>query len=153
MYSPLQGTVVHYNSIMAIHLPCVIFVMTWTAARSWAALAKAARTGRPYELLSQYLQITPLLHPSPPAKLDRTPIKVMSLRMQLYAYRENTLNGEKYVQLYIPDNNTNFKMFLILSIYIIWDGLSLKPISRYCLFKCRSNYRKWRGSKLALGTF
>jgi hypothetical protein len=28
----------------------------------------------------------------------------------------------------------NFKFFLILSIYTIWDGLSLKTISRYCPF-------------------
>jgi hypothetical protein len=28
----------------------------------------------------------------------------------------------------------NFKFFWILSIYTIWDGLSLKTISRYCLF-------------------
>ena len=29
----------------------------------------------------------------------------------------------------------NFKSFWILSIYTIWDGLSLKTISRYCPFK------------------
>jgi hypothetical protein len=29
----------------------------------------------------------------------------------------------------------NFKIFWILSIYTIWDGLSLKTISRYCPFK------------------
>jgi hypothetical protein len=29
----------------------------------------------------------------------------------------------------------NFKFFWILSIYTIWDGLSLKTISRYCPFK------------------
>ncbi len=28
----------------------------------------------------------------------------------------------------------NFNFFLILSIYTIWDGLSLKTISRYCPF-------------------
>ncbi len=32
-------------------------------------------------------------------------------------------------------NNTNFKKFLFLSIYTIWDRLSLKTISRYCPFK------------------
>ncbi len=32
------------------------------------------------------------------------------------------------------NNNTNFKFFFILSIYTIWDGLSLKTISRYCPF-------------------
>jgi hypothetical protein len=31
----------------------------------------------------------------------------------------------------------NFKIFWILSIYTIWDGLSLKTISRYCPFKSR----------------
>jgi hypothetical protein len=31
--------------------------------------------------------------------------------------------------------NKNFKFFKILSIYTIWDGLSLKTISRYCHFK------------------
>jgi hypothetical protein len=33
------------------------------------------------------------------------------------------------------NNNTNFKSFWILSIDTIWDGLSLKTISRYCPFK------------------
>ncbi len=31
--------------------------------------------------------------------------------------------------------NTNFNIFKVLSIYITWDGLSQKTISRYCLFK------------------
>jgi hypothetical protein len=29
----------------------------------------------------------------------------------------------------------NFKNFQIPSVYTIWDGLSLKTISRYCPFK------------------
>jgi len=29
----------------------------------------------------------------------------------------------------------NFKIFQIPSVYTIWDGLSLKTISRYCPFK------------------
>jgi hypothetical protein len=29
----------------------------------------------------------------------------------------------------------NFKVFQISSVYTIWDGLSLKTISRYCPFK------------------
>jgi hypothetical protein len=29
----------------------------------------------------------------------------------------------------------NFKIFQIPSVYTIWDGLSLKSISRYCPFK------------------
>ncbi len=33
------------------------------------------------------------------------------------------------------NNNTNFKFFQILSFFTIWDGLSLKTISRYCPFK------------------
>ncbi len=32
-------------------------------------------------------------------------------------------------------NNKNFKIFQIPSVYTIWDGLSLKTISRYCPFK------------------
>ncbi len=32
-------------------------------------------------------------------------------------------------------NNMKFKIFLIPSVYTIWDGLSLKTISRYCPFK------------------
>jgi hypothetical protein len=38
----------------------------------------------------------------------------------------------------------NFKFFLILSIYTIWDGLSLKTISRYCPFKCDARL-EWNG--------
>jgi hypothetical protein len=34
----------------------------------------------------------------------------------------------------------NFKILWILSIYTIWDGLSLKTISRYCPFKFMHNY-------------
>ncbi len=33
------------------------------------------------------------------------------------------------------NNNTNLKKMCILSIFTIWDGLSLKTISRYCPFK------------------
>jgi hypothetical protein len=52
----------------------------------------------------------------------------------LYAYTENTLNGEiSSESVYISvNNNTNLKKNLILSIYTIWDRLSLKTISRYC---------------------
>jgi len=39
------------------------------------------------------------------------------------------------------NNNTNFKFFLILSIYTIWDGLSQKTISRYCPFKSGFLYK------------
>jgi hypothetical protein len=50
--------------------------------------------------------------PSPPAKLGRTPIRVISLRMQLYVYRENALNGEISTNsVYISVNHTNFKIF------------------------------------------
>ena len=50
---------------------------------------------------------------------------------------ETTLNGEISTEsVYISvNNNTNFKIFLFLSIYTIWDRLSLKTISRYCFFK------------------
>jgi hypothetical protein len=37
----------------------------------------------------------------------------------------------------------NLKFFWILSVYTIWDGLSLKTISRYCPFK----------QKLKVGSF
>jgi hypothetical protein len=47
------------------------------------------------------------------------------------------LNGEiSPKSVYISfNNNTNVKIFQILSIYTILDGLSLKTISRYCPFK------------------
>ena len=57
----------------------------------------------------------------------------------LYVYTENTLNGKispKSVYISV-NNNKKFKIFLIRSIYTIWDGLSLKTISRYCPFKVR----------------
>jgi hypothetical protein len=45
---------------------------------------------------------------------------------------KNTLNSES---LYISvNNNTNFKKIDILSIYNIWDRISLKTISRYYPF-------------------
>jgi hypothetical protein len=44
----------------------------------------------------------------------------------------------------------NFNFFWILSIYTIWDGLSLKTISRYCPFKAefRSMEQSVAGMKL-----
>jgi hypothetical protein len=36
------------------------------------------------------------------------------------------------------NNNTNFNFLKILSNYTIWDRLSQKTISRYCLFKWHS---------------
>jgi hypothetical protein len=55
----------------------------------------------------------------------------------LYAYTETTLNGKLSPKcVYISaNNNTKFKKIYILSIYTIWDGLSLKTISRYCPFR------------------
>ncbi len=55
----------------------------------------------------------------------------------LYAYTETTQNGEKSTESVYNsvNNNTNFKKFQILSIYTIWNRLSLKTISRYCPFK------------------
>jgi hypothetical protein len=55
----------------------------------------------------------------------------------LYAYTETALNGQistesVYISVY---NNTNLKKIYILSIYTIWDRVSLKTISRYCPFK------------------
>jgi hypothetical protein len=64
----------------------------------------------------------------------------LSLKQKLlYAYTENTLNGEISTEsVYISvNNNTNSKKFLILSIYTIWDRLCLKSISRYCPFKAK----------------
>ncbi len=54
--------------------------------------------------------------------------------------RLDTLGAFSYGALWVKtsnisvNNNTNFKIFWILSIYTIWDGLSLKTISRYCPF-------------------
>ncbi len=49
----------------------------------------------------------------------------------LYAYTENTLNGKintKSVYISVNNNNNmNLKKNLILSIYTIWDRVSLKP--------------------------
>ncbi len=55
----------------------------------------------------------------------------------LYAYMETTLNGEISTESVYNsvNNNTNLKKILILSIYTIWNRLSLKTISRYCPFK------------------
>jgi hypothetical protein len=49
---------------------------------------------------------------------------------------ENTLNGEICTEsVHISVNNTtNLKKILILTIYTIWDRVSLKTISRYCPF-------------------
>jgi hypothetical protein len=41
----------------------------------------------------------------------------------------------KCVYCISDNNNTNFKISQILSIYTIWDVLSQKTISRYCPFK------------------
>ncbi len=51
-----------------------------------------------------------------------------------YTYMEKTPKDTKlcFISAYNP---TNFKCFKIISIYTIWDGLSLKTISRYCPFK------------------
>jgi hypothetical protein len=48
----------------------------------------------------------------------------------LLAYSPNTLKRHKSVYIFV-NNNTNVKIFWILSIYTIWDGLSQKTISRY----------------------
>jgi hypothetical protein len=46
-----------------------------------------------------------------------------------------SLYAKRHKSVYISvNNNTNFKIFWILSIYTIWDGLSQKTISRYCPF-------------------
>jgi hypothetical protein len=55
----------------------------------------------------------------------------------LYVHMEDTLNGDistesEYISV---NNNMNFKIFLILSFYNIWDRLSLKTISHFCPFK------------------
>ena len=46
----------------------------------------------------------------------------------LYAKRHKSVN-------IFVNNNTNVKIFWILSIYTIWDGLSQKTLSLYCPFK------------------
>ncbi len=72
--------------------------------------------------------------------MDSLKIKFFLLSFKqklLCAHTENTLNGEINTEsVYISvNNNTNFKKIYILSIYTIWDRLSLKTISRYCPFK------------------
>jgi hypothetical protein len=62
--------------------------------------------------------------------------------------RLDTLGAFSYGALWVKtshisvNNNKNFKSFWILSIYTIWDGLSLKTISRYCPFKHNQKYRR-----------
>jgi hypothetical protein len=62
---------------------------------------------------------------------------------RIYAYVEKTQRAcprvlfyaKRHKSVYISVNkNMNLKKF-ILSIYTVWDGLSLKTISRYCPFK------------------
>jgi hypothetical protein len=44
--------------------------------------------------------------------------------------------AKKHKSVHISVNkNKNFKILLILSIYTLWDGLSLKTIALYCSFK------------------
>jgi hypothetical protein len=45
----------------------------------------------------------------------------------------------------------NFKFFRILFIYTIWDGLSLKTISRYCPFKHLGSY--WQEEQIRKYSF
>jgi hypothetical protein len=55
-----------------------------------------------------------------------------------YAERLYALHGEnakRHKTVYISVNNLNLKFFHITSLCIIWDGLSLETISRYCPFK------------------
>ncbi len=66
----------------------------------------------------------------------------------LYAHTETTgtLKGEisTEVMYFSGNNNTNFKKVQILSIYTIWDRLSLKTITRYCPFNstpCRGLHK------------
>ncbi len=61
--------------------------------------------------------------------------------MRTWRRRKDTLGvfsiyAKRHKSVYIfVNNNTNVKIFWILSIYTIWDGLSQKTISRYCPFK------------------
>jgi hypothetical protein len=64
------------------------------------------------------------------------------VQIYLYAYSENTVKVFKHIWkirricvIGENANNTNFKFFEIPSLYLKWDGLSLKTISRYCSFK------------------
>ncbi len=56
----------------------------------------------------------------------------------LFAYMENTLNGEKNLKLCIMSvtNIRTWKNFLIFYFSPRWIWRSQKNISRYCLFKC-----------------
>jgi hypothetical protein len=53
--------------------------------------------------------------------------KQMRRATQLSYYAKRYKSGG-YISV---NNNTNLKFFKILSIYTIWNGLSLKTISRY----------------------
>ncbi len=52
--------------------------------------------------------------------------------MRIWRRRGEISTESVYISV---NNNTNFKKILFLSIYTIWDRLSLKTISRYCPFK------------------
>ncbi len=60
---------------------------------------------------------------------------------------------KRYKSVNISVNyNTNLKFFFIRTYYTIWDGLSQKTVSRYCLFKMNlllntlsTNYKNYRG--------
>jgi hypothetical protein len=60
--------------------------------------------------------------------------KSLSAYFSYYAKRHKSV----YISV---NNNTNFKISQILSLYTIWDGLRQKTISRYCPFKSNSRPR------------
>jgi hypothetical protein len=49
--------------------------------------------------------------------------------------------AKRHKSVYISvSNNTNFNFEKIFFIYIIWNGISQKTISRYCPFKRKKDY-------------
>jgi hypothetical protein len=59
----------------------------------------------------------------------------------------------KTAYISVNNNNTNLNFLKILSFFTMWDGLSLKIISRYCAFKMRAEPGKkvgwsWKGAPI-----
>ncbi len=58
---------------------------------------------------------------------------------RIYAYKEKTPKRHKTVYISVNNNNTNL-IFFILSIYTIWNELSLKNISHHCPFNRKISF-------------
>jgi hypothetical protein len=55
----------------------------------------------------------------------------------LYAYTETTLNGKISPEgvCVSVDSDTRWRGIRVLSVWAVWEGLSLEAVSRYCPFK------------------